>query len=84
MVKFWDAGESQDSYLRVHWDPWPTERMQYTFYALLDGSEDGHSRIVGRAHTIHTFMRRYLHSVPPRVVLDVKPLRAKAAKLLSS
>ena len=84
MVKFWDAGKNQDSYLRVQWKPWQAKRKQYTFHALLDGSEDGCSQIVGRAHTIHTFMQRHLGSDPPRVVLDVKPLRKEASKLLST
>ena len=84
MVKFWGAGKSQDRYLRVHWDPWPTKRMQYTFYAQLDGSHDGHALIVGRRHKFHTFQRRHIQYKPPRMVLDVKPLRAKAAKLLST
>ena len=84
MVKFWDAGKSPDSYLRAHWKPWRTKRMQYAFYAQLDGSDDGHGLIVGRRHKFHAFVNQFVLDVPPHIALDVQPLRKKSEEQLST
>ena len=82
-VKIWDAGKSRDSYLRVYWEPWNTRRMQYAYYALFEGAEDAHGQIVARGHKIQKFSHQHLQAVPPRVVLDVEPMRDKASELLT-
>jgi hypothetical protein len=81
-VRFWDAGPTADSYLRTHWQAWRGKRMQYGFYALLDGSADGQQRITARRHAIQLFTERHVQYNPPRIVLDVDSLRQRGAALL--
>ena len=75
MVTIWDAGPTQDSYLRTHWKHWGTKRMSYWFLAMLDGGED----IRAAATSVR---ESHFGAVPPRVVIDIEPLLKNATAML--
>jgi len=75
-VTIWDAGATQGSYLRTHWQHWATNRMEYWFLVMLDGSGDARS-------TATSIRESYFNLLPPRAVLNIEPLRSSIAATLT-